>query len=326
MFRRRPGIFPFIFFIFAFGVVGDIIGGLFGLLELIMPIAVVGIIAAAISNAVSGNGRTTTTTRRTRRSTTTRRTSTTTVVNANQERIDKALAEYFAHNNKMMITDNIYFANRNNDFVSADKMMIYYYGEQICSLKEFSARYPDVYTEINILLNKFAKKGYQPQTEVKQEKKKETAPIVTPNKKPQSKSDMFIEKINDLNMNIPNVDITNGLNQTCDLLRRIDLVDKEDGKHDERLDKLYEYYLPILTGILEDYKRLNNSAIKGEEFKKCETQLIKTLNLINQALQTIAESMHDSDYMNLNADISTLQSLLKKDGYSQSPFKEKNDD
>lgn len=324
MFRRRPRIFPFIIFIFAFGVVGDIIGGLFGLLELIMPIAVMGIIATAIYNAVNGTNSTTTTRRRT--STTSRRTNTTTVVNANQRRIDEALAEYFAHNDRMMITDNIYFANKNNEFISADKMVIYYYDEEICSLKEFSARYPDVYTEINILLNKFAKKGYKPQTAVKEEPKKQTAPKVTANKKPQSEADVFIEKINDLNMNIPNVDITNGLNQTCDLLRRIDLVDREDGKHDERLNKLYEYYLPILTQILEDYKRLNNSAIKGEEFKKCETQLIKTLNLINQALVTIAESMHDSDYMNLNADISTLQSLLKKDGYSQSPFKEKNND
>lgn len=53
---------------------------------------------------------------------------------------------------------------------------------------------------------------------------------------------------------------------------------------------------------------------KGDEFKKCEAQLIKTIILINEALKSINESMHEDDYMNLNADITTLQSLLKKDG------------
>ena len=77
-----------------------------------------------------------------------------------------------------------------------------------------------------------------------------------------------------------------------------------------------------MTGILSDYKRLSESPIKGEEFKKCETQLIKTIKLINEALKTIYSSLHEADYMNLNADINTLQSLLKQDGLVDSPFGE----
>ena len=133
---------------------------------------------------------------------------------------------------------------------------------------------------------------------------------------------MFIDQINELNSNLSNEEVTNGLYQTCELLKQIDLVDREDGTVDPKLNKLYQYYLPILTGILENYKRLSDSAIKGDEFKKCETQLVKTIKLINEALKTIYNSLHESDYMNLNADINTLQSLLKQDGLVEQPFKE----
>ncbi|MBQ6559448.1 MAG: 5-bromo-4-chloroindolyl phosphate hydrolysis family protein [Erysipelotrichaceae bacterium] len=146
-----------------------------------------------------------------------------------------------------------------------------------------------------------------------------------PEKKEEKKSfsdaGKFIDQINTLNQGLANEEVTNGLYQTCDLLKQIDIVDQEDGKVDPKLNKLYEYYLPILTGILEDYKRLSDSPIQGDDFKKTEIQLVKTIKLINEALKTIYNSLHESDYMNLNADINTLQSLLKQDGLVEAPFK-----
>ena len=154
------------------------------------------------------------------------------------------------------------------------------------------------------------KKKEETKKDKKEEKKKNSF----------SQAEEFIDKINGLNKDLNNEEVTNGLYQTCDLLKQIDVVDREDGTVDPKLNKLYEYYLPILTGILEDYKRLSASPIKGDEFKKCETQLVKTIKLINEALKIIYNSLHEADYMNLNADINTLQSLLKQDGYVETPF------
>ena len=151
--------------------------------------------------------------------------------------------------------------------------------------------------------------------EVKQPEKKEEK------KKSLSDAEKFIEQINTLNQGLNNEEVTNGLYQTCDLLKQIDIVDQEDGKVDAKLNKLYEYYLPILTGILEDYKRLSDSPVQDDNFKKTETQLVKTIKLINEALKTIYNSLHESDYMNLNADINTLHHLLKQDGLVETPFK-----
>ena len=132
-------------------------------------------------------------------------------------------------------------------------------------------------------------------------------------------NDKYIEKINSLNAQIPQEEITNGLYQTCDLIKQIET--SRDEKDNPKLKKLYDYYLPILVGILEKYKKLQDVSIKSDEFKDCESQLIKTIILINEALKTIYEEMHEDDYMNINADLETLQTLLKKDGLTEDPFK-----
>ena len=153
------------------------------------------------------------------------------------------------------------------------------------------------------------KKETESSEEVKQPKKEEPK---------LSTAVEYINRIDTLNKAIPNEEITNGLYQTCDLLKQIDLSNSE--KKSEKLKKLYDYYLPILVNILEKYHQLDSSPIKGEELETCKTQLIKTILLINQALKTIYSSLHEEDYMNLNADITTLQSLLKKDGLVDNPF------
>ena len=134
-----------------------------------------------------------------------------------------------------------------------------------------------------------------------------------------SDAEKYIETINTLNAQIPQEEITNGLYQTCDLIKQIE-TSREDNDN-QKLKKLYDYYLPILVGILEKYKKLQDASIKSEEFKDCESQLIKTIILINEALKTIYDEMHEDDYMNINADINTLQTLLKKDGLMEDPFK-----
>ena len=50
---------------------------------------------------------------------------------------------------------------------------------------------------------------------------------------------------------------------------------------------------------------------------------MKTIMLINQALKTLYGEMHEDDYLNINADMDTLQTLIKKDGFTEDPFKAK---
>lgn len=227
---------------------------------------------------------------------------------SNQERnqIDEKLKEYFKKNYKLPILDDIALVTQNGTYTTFENLYVSKNGETILSLEEFGNMFPSTYAEIIALLKVF----------VKQDEKVMSAEVKTPEIKKEdllSDADKYIEKINQLNIDIPQEEIKNGLYQTCALLRQIDLASKAS-KTDSKIGKLYDYYLPILVTILENYKSLLVTGSQNAEFKKCETQLIKTIILINEALKNINSSMHEDEYMNLSADITTLQSLLKKDG------------
>lgn len=231
--------------------------------------------------------------------------------NADLNKIDKKLENYFKTNISLPVIEGIALTTQSGKFTTADQLYLTYKDEKILKLGEFKNNYFPVYDKIMQLLLVFSKRRDDViSAEVDMTVKKE---------KIMSDAEKYIDKIDALNRAIPQEEITNGLYQTCDLIKQIELQ-KESKSDSDKVQKLHDYYLPILIDVLEKYKKLQDSPNHGDEFKKCEAQLIKTIVLINEALKTISESMQEDDYMNINADISTLQSLLQKDGYGENPF------
>lgn len=230
-------------------------------------------------------------------------------------RIDKKLTNYFKYNVVLPVINDIGLVTSNGKYTSVDNLFLTYKDEKVVKLADFKTEHYSVYSKIMSLLVEFSKQSDNVMS----------AKVETPAPKKEdvlSDAQKYINKINDLNAQIPQEEITNGLYQTCDLLNKIELS-KQSKQDAQKLTKLYDYYLPILTGILENYKNLQDRAIKDEEFTKCESQLIKTIMLINQALKTLYGEMHEDDYLNINADMDTLQTLIKKDGFTEDPFKAK---
>lgn len=232
--------------------------------------------------------------------------------NGDLNKIDKKLANYFKHNISLPVVDDISLTTQSGKFTTADQLYLTYKDEKICKLGEFNSQYGDVYKKIMDLLLVFSTKDEDfLKAEVKVEEPKKKNKL--------SSGEKYIERINELNNSIPQEEITNGLYQTCDLLKQLNYL-TENKDDNPKVTKLYDYYLPILVSALEKYKKLADSKVINDDFKQTETGLIKTIVLINEALKTIIGSMQEDDYMNINADVSTLQSLLKKDGYGSDPF------
>lgn len=305
---RRGGfsIFPILFILFLFG------GDLFGLIFALLPIAVTGFIIYSVINTITGN--TIKKPKRPIRNAVNSKKASDGISNADIVRIDKKLTNYFSKNVVLPVIEEACLVT-SGQYNGIDSLYLTYKDEKLCRLSEFKENYPDIYNRIVKLLVEFSK---QPdavmETKVETPEIKKTAVL--------SDAQKYIKKIDALNAQIPQEEITNGLYQTCDLLNKLDLSDLKETSYDKaKLNKLYDYYLPILTGILENYKKLQDTGIKNEEFKNSEAQLIKTIILINEALKTIYSEIHEDDYLNINADINTLQTLLKKDGYADNPFK-----
>lgn len=303
--RRNGSGFGFFGLILFFMIFGDLIGGITVALMSLIPLGAIGLLVYSIVKGGDSN-------KKNDFKRTVPKKKSYSMKNGDLNKIDKKLANYFKHNISLPVVDDISLTTQSGKFTTADQLYLTYKDEKICKLGEFNSQYGDVYKKIMDLLLVFSTKDEDfLKAEVKVEEPKKKNKL--------SSGEKYIERINELNNSIPQEEITNGLYQTCDLLKQLNYL-TENKDDNPKVTKLYDYYLPILVSALEKYKKLQDSKVINDDFKQTEAGLIKTIVLINEALKTIIGSMQEDDYMNINADVSTLQSLLKKDGYGSDPF------
>ena len=303
--RRNGSGFGFFGLILFFMIFGDLIGGITVALMSLIPLGAIGLLVYSIVKGSDSN-------KKNDFKRTVPKKKVYSMKNGDLNKIDKKLANYFKHNISLPVVDDISLTTQSGKFTTTDQLYLTYKDEKICKLGEFNSQYGDVYKKIMDLLLVFSTKDEDfLKAEVKVEEPKKKNKL--------SSGEKYIERINELNNSIPQEEITNGLYQTCDLLKQLNYL-TENKDDNPKVTKLYDYYLPILVSALEKYKKLADSKVINDDFKQTEAGLIKTIVLINEALKTIIGSMQEDDYMNINADVSTLQSLLKKDGYGSDPF------
>lgn len=231
-------------------------------------------------------------------------------------RINVYLRHYFQTGRILPVTSDYSLQVNGTRYASLASLDVYHGNQRIGSFTSFQRKYPQDYDEIMSQLLIFAKEPDRDNVfdaEVvdttdnkKEEVKKEEK------KKPETAQD-YIDTINSLNNDIPDKEISDGLFETCALLKQIQTLEKKFPDSKPKLKKLYEYYLPILVKILQQYANLQ-SATSDEAYEKTKQQLTRTIKLINEAMKKIISSMTDEDFINLAADISTLEAVLQKDG------------
>ncbi|NCB32869.1 MAG: hypothetical protein EOM64_03135 [Erysipelotrichia bacterium] len=237
--------------------------------------------------------------------------------------INAYLKRYFFNKRIMELNDNIDLVLHGASFTDMSALDVYRDGRRLTTMDGFRKRYENLYESVMDTLSAMAKKdGFanrssvvdaevvHPEDAVKEEKAEET-------KKPEESTvkgaQYFIDTINSLNSDIPDEEISNGLYQSSQLLTQIQKYEQKFPDSRNKLDKLYTYYLPILIRILEQYSNLQY--VKSDpSYDETQSNLKRTLKLVNEAMTKIISGLTDNDFINLSADISTLEAVLKKDG------------
>jgi hypothetical protein len=311
--NRRNGSFIWIIFlIFIFS------GGLSALFPLLL---IIGVVMAITMGAVQSSNREESVRNESyRRADSYYRAGSTQKYSAAQmAKINVYLRSWFRTRRSLPIGSNIDLRIHGERYASLASLDVYRNNTYICSLSDFGRRYPDSYNEILKELSTLAEQGHAADAEVidveatdaaKKEEKKE-APKQE-EKKVKGSQD-FIDEINRLNDDIPDENISNGLYETCALLKQIQTLEERFPASKDKLKKLYEYYLPILVRILKQYDNLQ-AAQTDPSYETTKEKLTRTITLINDAMKTIISSLTDQDFINLSADISTLEAVLQKDG------------
>ena len=236
-------------------------------------------------------------------------------------KFNKAMRLYFETKDELKLNDNIVLRPKNLAKNSNVELDVYYDNEYICEFSEFSEYFSGTYAKmIDEILEETSKHEdeYVVKSEVKakevvKEFKNDDETIIDKNN-----AAYYIKVIDDLNIEIRKEEITNGLYQTTAMLKQISMIESKYPENKDKLTKLYQYYLPILVNILNSYVKLINSNSKHDEIDKIETKLRKTIILVNEALKTITMQLCEEDIIDLNSDMSVLETILRKDGLVKS--------
>ena len=237
-------------------------------------------------------------------------------------KINVFLRKQFRNNNSLVMADGLELVLRTQRYNTLSNLDVYINGRHYGTINEFRNSNRQMYdTMFDTLLamaedstrrqdaevvdaeyvSPAEKAKEKPKAEVKKETVEET------------KSAYFIRKINDNNANIPDEEITNNLYETCALLKQIQLLERKFPESADKMQKMYDYYLPYLVKILDNFENLQT--IKSDaNYEKNVNQLKSTVKSINEALETIIPTMSDSHFTDLSADMATLEALLKKEG------------
>ena len=234
-------------------------------------------------------------------------------------KINMYLRKYFRTRNSVTVIDNIELRLREEKFASLASLDVYRNNSLICSFNDYQRRYPESYSAIiEDLLRLSNNAPIQDEVfdaEVVENPQQQEQPKQNTAKQTKN-SQYYIDEINGLNNDIPDEEISNGLYETCSLLKQIQTLEEKFPNSKDKLKKLYEYYLPILTKILKQYRNLQY-AKTDPSYEETKNKLTRTIHLINDAMSKIISSMTDEDFINLSADISTLEAVLKKDGLTE---------
>lgn len=88
-------------------------------------------------------------------------------------------------------------------------------------------------------------------------------------------------------------------------------------QHPESADetkKLMKYYLPTTIKLLDFYQKLDNQPVQGKNIRSSKKQIEETLDTLNLAFARLYDNLYQDTSMDINADISVLQTLLAQEG------------
>lgn len=207
--------------------------------------------------------------------------------------------------NKIQINSDTYLYLSDLDNITLDTIDVYFNSECIGSLNDFGKYQPK---EFNDLCKSLIKKLN------KQSKSNKLKDKITESISVEKDCAYFIKKLSNINNQIETEEINELVNKSVDHLKDIKRIEDEFGIKKDKTRKLYEYYLPMYLDILVNYDRLHDSQPLSDDFKNSQDKVLKTGSMINNALSNLSESLLDSYQTNLNVDMKTLESILKKDG------------
>ncbi len=165
-----------------------------------------------------------------------------------------------------------------------------------------------------------------PKPQPKEEPKKEEAPKPSRTGNPEvdkiiDEGNDYLKKLRAANNAIPDQALTEDISRmekaSADIFRFI--ADHPDKAPEIR--KFMSYYLPTTLKLLNSYQRLSMQSAKGETITSTMFNIAGMMHTVASAFEKQLDSLFTDEAMDVSADISVFETLLKQEGYVEDDVK-----
>jgi hypothetical protein len=137
---------------------------------------------------------------------------------------------------------------------------------------------------------------------------------------PQNPENQFmaiIVELRELNLAIADVNISKKVDRIEELTAKIFRIVEGDSSKRPRIDRFLSYYLPTTQKLLRSYATFEKQGVKGENILAAKENIGNTLDALIKGYELQLDQLFESDAMDIAAEISVLENLMKQDGLSE---------
>ena len=125
----------------------------------------------------------------------------------------------------------------------------------------------------------------------------------------------YIKHIHECNDAIPGESMSQKLETLENIMKRIFEQLKKSPESCEDLQKLMKYYLPTTTKLIDAYRDMDAHPSYGSNnIESTKKEIEDTLDIINDAFAKMLDDMFEDTAWDISADISTMKTMLAKEG------------
>lgn len=125
----------------------------------------------------------------------------------------------------------------------------------------------------------------------------------------------YLKKLRALNDAIPDETLTEDISRmekaAADIFRFI----QDHPEKAPQIRKFMSYYLPTTLKLLNSYQRLSSQSAKGENITSTMFNIAGMMHTVADAFEKQLDSLFTDEAMDISADISVFETLLKQEGF-----------
>lgn len=94
-------------------------------------------------------------------------------------------------------------------------------------------------------------------------------------------------------------------------------------QHPEKLPdirRFMRYYMPTTLKLVKSYEEFETQPVQGENITKAKQEIERALDTVNVAFANLLDSLFADEALDISADISTLETMLKQEGLTGNDF------